>query len=85
MLYEVITDNQVQIAHNVVIGANSLIVAQVGLAGSCSLGRNVVLGGKVGVNGHIHLDDQVMARITSYNVCYTKLLRAGEIFFNSVS
>jgi len=54
-------DNQVQIAHNVVIGANSLIVAQVGLAGSCSLGRNVVLGGKVGVNGHIHLDDQVMA------------------------
>jgi len=54
-------DNQVQIAHNVIIGANSLIVAQVGLAGSCSLGRNVVLGGKVGVNGHIHLDDQVMA------------------------
>jgi len=54
-------DNLVQIAHNVVIGPNSLIVAQVGIAGSTTLGRNVVLGGKVGVNGHIHLDDMVMA------------------------
>ncbi len=53
-------DNQVQIAHNVVVGPNSLIVAQVGIAGSTTLGRNVVLAGKVAVNGHIHLDDQVM-------------------------
>lgn len=53
-------DNQTQIAHNVVIGPNSLIVAQVGIAGSTVLGRNVVIGGKAGINGHIHLDDQVM-------------------------
>lgn len=53
-------DNQVQIGHNVVIGPNSLIVAQVGIAGSTTLGRNVVLGGQVGLNGHIHLEDQVM-------------------------
>jgi len=53
-------DNLVQVGHNVVIGPNSLIISQVALAGSCSLGRNVVLAGKVAVNGHIHLDDQVM-------------------------
>ena len=53
-------DNQVQIAHNVVIGPNSLIVAQVGIAGSTTLGRNVVVGGQAGLNGHIHLEDQVM-------------------------
>ncbi|SHO46888.1 UDP-3-O-(3-hydroxymyristoyl)glucosamine N-acyltransferase [Desulfopila aestuarii] len=53
-------DNQVQVAHNVVIGPNSLLVAQVGISGSTTLGRNVVLGGQVGVAGHIHLEDQVM-------------------------
>lgn len=53
-------DNLVQVGHNVVIGPNSLIISQVALAGSCSLGRNVVLAGKVAVNGHIHLEDQVM-------------------------
>ncbi len=58
-------DNQVQIAHNVVIGPNSLIVAQVGIAGSTVLGRNVVLGGKAAINGHIHLDDQVMVAASS--------------------
>ena len=53
-------DNLVQIAHNVVIGENSLIVAQVGIAGSCELGRNVVLGGQVGLAGHLRLGDRVM-------------------------
>lgn len=53
-------DNQVQVAHNVVIGENSVIVAQSGIAGSSTLGRSVVLGAKVGVSGHIHLDDGVM-------------------------
>jgi UDP-3-O-[3-hydroxymyristoyl] glucosamine N-acyltransferase len=53
-------DNLVQIGHNVIVGENSLLVAQVGLAGSTILGRNVVLGGKVGVKGHVHLDDGVM-------------------------
>jgi UDP-3-O-[3-hydroxymyristoyl] glucosamine N-acyltransferase len=53
-------DNLVQIAHNVVIGENSLLVAQVGIAGSASCGRNVVVGGQAGIKGHIHLDDGVM-------------------------
>ena len=53
-------DNLVQIAHNVVIGAHSLVVAQVGIAGSTTLGRNCVLGGASMINGHIHLGDRTM-------------------------
>ncbi|MFT5728405.1 MAG: UDP-3-O-[3-hydroxymyristoyl] glucosamine N-acyltransferase [Desulforhopalus sp.] len=53
-------DNLVQIAHNVVIGENSLIVAQVGISGSTTLGRNVVMGGQSATTGHITIGDQVM-------------------------
>jgi UDP-3-O-[3-hydroxymyristoyl] glucosamine N-acyltransferase len=58
-------DNLVQIAHNVVVGENSLIVSQVGISGSTTLGRNVVLGGQVGVTGHIMLEDGVMVAAQS--------------------
>ncbi len=53
-------DNLVQVGHNVIVGENSLLVAQVGLAGSTILGRNVVFGGKAAAKGHVHLDDGVM-------------------------
>ncbi len=53
-------DNLVQVAHNVDIGENCILVAQVGIAGSTRLGRNVVLGGKVAVGGHLTLEDGVM-------------------------
>ncbi|GAB0172186.1 UDP-3-O-(3-hydroxymyristoyl)glucosamine N-acyltransferase [Helicobacter trogontum] len=45
------------IAHNSVVGEHSLLVAQVGLAGSTTTGRNVVLGGQVGTAGHVHIGD----------------------------
>lgn len=54
-------DNQVQIAHNVVIGEDSIIVAQVGISGSTTLGTGVVLGGQAGVAGHLTIGDRVMA------------------------
>lgn len=53
-------DNLVQIGHNVVVGENSLLVAQAGIAGSATLGRNVVMGGQSAAKGHIYLDDRVM-------------------------
>ncbi|MFC1512915.1 UDP-3-O-(3-hydroxymyristoyl)glucosamine N-acyltransferase [Thermodesulfobacteriota bacterium] len=53
-------DNLVQIAHNVVVGEHSIIVAQVGIAGSSELGRNVVLGGQAAISGHLTLGDRVM-------------------------
>jgi UDP-3-O-[3-hydroxymyristoyl] glucosamine N-acyltransferase len=46
-------DNLVQIAHNVDLGANTVIAAQTGIAGSTKLAENVMLGGQVGVVGHI--------------------------------
>jgi len=53
-------DNLVQIAHNVVVGEKSIIVAQVGISGSTKLGESVILGGQVGVAGHITIGDNVM-------------------------
>ena len=53
-------DNLVQVAHNVIVGENSLLVAQVGLSGSTILGRNVVMGGQAASSGHLTLGDQVM-------------------------
>ena len=46
-------DNLIQIAHNVEIGANTVIAAQSGLSGSIKLGENCVIGGQVGLAGHI--------------------------------
>lgn len=52
-------DNLVMVAHNVVIGENSIIVAQVGISGSTQIGRNVMLAGQVGLVGHITIGDGV--------------------------
>lgn len=53
------TDSHIHIAHNVVIGENTLIVAQVGIAGSTTIGKNVILAGQAGVGGHIKIGDRV--------------------------
>jgi UDP-3-O-[3-hydroxymyristoyl] glucosamine N-acyltransferase len=53
-------DNLVQVAHNVVIGEDSIIVAQVGIAGSTKIGSNVTLAGQVGVADHVEIGDNVM-------------------------
>lgn len=53
-------DNLVQIGHNCIIGEHSIIVSQVGIAGSTTTGRNVIMGGQAGTGGHIHIGDFVM-------------------------
>ena len=53
-------DNLVQIAHNVVVGENSVIAAQVGISGSTKLGKSVIIGGQTGIVGHINIGDNVM-------------------------
>ncbi len=53
-------DNLVQIGHNVVIGRDCLICAQVGVAGSTAIGDNVVLGGQTGVSDNIHIGNNVI-------------------------
>ena len=50
-------DNLVQIAHNVVIGKNSVIVAQTGISGSTRVGERVTMAGQVGIVGHVEIAD----------------------------
>ena len=54
------TDNMVHVAHNCVIGEDTLLVAQVGISGSTKLGRHVVCGGQVGVAGHLNIGDNAV-------------------------
>ncbi len=53
-------DNLVQIAHNVVIGEHSIIVAQSGISGSTTIGNNVTLAGQAGVIGHVSVGDNTV-------------------------
>ena len=52
-------DNLVHVAHNVVIGDNSVVAGQTGIAGSTKIGKYCMFGGQVGVTGHITLGNQV--------------------------
>jgi UDP-3-O-[3-hydroxymyristoyl] glucosamine N-acyltransferase len=52
-------DNLIQIAHNVEVGANTVIAAQAGVSGSTKIGRNVQIGGQAGIVGHIQIADGV--------------------------
>ncbi len=52
-------DNLIQIAHNVEVGENTGMAAQVGISGSTKIGKNCMLGGQVGLGGHIRIGDRV--------------------------
>jgi UDP-3-O-[3-hydroxymyristoyl] glucosamine N-acyltransferase len=53
------TDNLVHIAHNVVVGAHTVIVAGVGIAGSVNIGNHCIIAGQVGISGHLDIGDHV--------------------------
>ncbi|QOD61459.1 UDP-3-O-(3-hydroxymyristoyl)glucosamine N-acyltransferase [Polaribacter haliotis] len=52
-------DNQIQIAHNVEVGKNTVIASQTGIAGSTKIGNNCMIGGQVGVAGHLKIGNNV--------------------------
>jgi UDP-3-O-[3-hydroxymyristoyl] glucosamine N-acyltransferase len=52
-------DNLIQIAHNVEVGANTVMASQVGIAGSAKVGEWCMFGGQVGIAGHIHIGNKV--------------------------
>jgi UDP-3-O-[3-hydroxymyristoyl] glucosamine N-acyltransferase len=52
-------DNQIQVAHNVEIGKNTVIAAQTGIAGSTKIGENCMIGGQVGIVGHLTIGNNV--------------------------
>ncbi|MBA3985639.1 MAG: UDP-3-O-(3-hydroxymyristoyl)glucosamine N-acyltransferase [Flavobacteriales bacterium] len=58
-------DNQIQIAHNVEIGENTVIAAQSGIAGSTKIGKNCMIGGQVGIAGHLNIGNGVRIQAQS--------------------
>jgi len=58
-------DNQIQIAHNVEIGENTVIAAQTGIAGSTKIGKNCMIGGQVGIVGHLTIGNNVRIQAQS--------------------
>ncbi len=58
-------DNLIQIAHNVVIGENTVIAAQSGVAGSTKIGQFALIGGQVGITGHLKIGNQVQIQAQS--------------------
>lgn len=69
-------DNQIQIAHNVEIGENTVIAAQTGIAGSTKIGKNCMIGGQVGIVGHIIIGDNVKIQAQSG---ITRSLKDNEV------
>jgi len=53
-------DNLIQVGHNVEIGRDTVIAAQVGIAGSARIGNRVMIGGQAGLAGHLEVGDGVM-------------------------
>ena len=76
-------DNQIQIAHNVEIGENTVIAAQTGVAGSTKIGKNCVIGGQVGFAGHITVGNNVRIQAQSgvgRNVKDNEILQGSPSF-----
>lgn len=58
-------DNQIQVAHNVEIGAHTVIAAQTAIAGSTKIGKHCMIGGQVGIVGHITIGNGVKIQAKS--------------------
>lgn len=69
-------DNQIQIAHNVEIGKNTVIASQAGVAGSTKIGENCMIGGQVGIVGHLTLGNNLKIQAQSG---ITKSLKDNQV------
>ncbi|MBW4361869.1 UDP-3-O-(3-hydroxymyristoyl)glucosamine N-acyltransferase [Flavobacterium taihuense] len=76
-------DNQIQIAHNVEIGRNTVIAAQSGIAGSTKVGENCMIGGQVGIVGHLTIGNNVRIQAQSgvgRNIKDNEILQGSPTF-----
>ena len=71
-------DNLVQIAHNVVVGENTVISSQSGISGSTKIGNHCILAGQVGLVGHINIADYVI--ITAQSGVSKSITKPGQYF-----
>lgn len=73
-------DNLVQIAHNVVVGENTVMAAQCGIAGTTKVGAHCMFGGQVGVAGHLKVEDRTML---AAQTGVTNDIAAGSVFMGA--
>lgn len=74
-------DNLIQIAHNVEIGDNTVIIAQAGVAGSTKIGRNCIIAAQAGIVGHLKIADNVI--IGAQSGVSNNVLKEGETVLGS--
>lgn len=74
-------DNLIQVAHNVVIGENTVIAAQAGISGSTRLGSNCMVGGQVGFTGHLAIADHT--KIGAQSGVHRSIDEPGRTYFGS--
>ncbi|MBM2839611.1 MAG: UDP-3-O-acylglucosamine N-acyltransferase [Bacteroidetes bacterium] len=76
-------DNLIMVAHNVVIGENTVSAAQAGISGSTKIGKNVMIGGQVGITGHLEIADQT--KLGAQSGVHHSIHQEGKTFFGSPS
>jgi UDP-3-O-[3-hydroxymyristoyl] glucosamine N-acyltransferase len=69
-------DNQIQVGHNVTIGAHSAIAGCVGISGSTTIGQRCMIGGGVGIAGHLSIADDVV--VTGVSLVSASIKHAGS-------
>jgi UDP-3-O-[3-hydroxymyristoyl] glucosamine N-acyltransferase len=72
-------DNLIHVAHNVIIGENTVIAAQTGISGSSSIGNFCQIGGQVGLTGHISIADRTT--IGAQSGVPKSITEPGKVFF----
>jgi UDP-3-O-[3-hydroxymyristoyl] glucosamine N-acyltransferase len=75
-------DNLVHVGHNVQIGAHTVIAAQTGISGSCTLGHHVILGGQAGLGEHCTIEDGAVAGGQS-GILNGKTIRSGQVVWGT--
>jgi UDP-3-O-[3-hydroxymyristoyl] glucosamine N-acyltransferase len=75
-------DNLVQVAHNVRVGENSILAAQVGVSGSTTIGENVVIGGQVGIADHCTIEDGAIVGAQA-GIPTGKTIRRGQMVWGT--
>jgi UDP-3-O-[3-hydroxymyristoyl] glucosamine N-acyltransferase len=74
-------DNLIMVAHNVVIGENTVSAAQAGISGSTKIGKNAMIGGQVGITGHLEIADNT--KLGAQSGIHHSINQPGKTFFGS--
>lgn len=74
-------DNLCQIAHNVVVGENTVMAALTGIAGSTKIGKSCILAGQVGISGHLTIADKTTVGAKSGVI--GNIRKSGQVYFGN--